>query len=317
MRGIQIIYHLLALWTTSGFLFRKNNYQENKESLFKCQDWSIWITPLFVTIIYLGMAIVRFLSALHDGNSLSLPYAMYIQLFLFVGVLWFCQRFFKLSYTTLGLYLDQWPFRLIFGLRWIVGYFFVLYGLFASFFISWVSPEKYDQLLLSMDFQRGNIIARYIKFFEESWGVYTLWIPVLFIVVFRPVSEEIIYRGLLYGPIRKKVGPWFGIFVTSFLFMLAHGLFSLQLFLYGIFFAYLYERTQSLVPGIVCHALINSTFVIDYFLGGPVSYIHFKTQVGWMTVSLALLFILVDFTYRWMRRNGGTFEIPNSILQQS
>jgi membrane protease YdiL (CAAX protease family) len=84
-------------------------------------------------------------------------------------------------------------------------------------------------------------------------------------VVIAAVTEEIIYRGMLYGTFRHYLGPLAAIVVSAAVFaglhQMAYGF--LSLFVIGFLLAYLYERTGSLVASIVAHAVHNLlTFTI-------------------------------------------------------
>jgi len=91
----------------------------------------------------------------------------------------------------------------------------------------------------------------------------------LFILVacLAPLFEEILFRGLIYGVLRKTLKPWPAILLVSFLFSFLHvnpaGL--LPIFALGVLLAWLYERTGSLFSSVVLHALWNG---LVFFLAG-------------------------------------------------
>ncbi len=80
------------------------------------------------------------------------------------------------------------------------------------------------------------------------------------IVLFAPVFEEIVFRGLLFGTLRNAFGWPLAAALSAAVFALAHGYGSLgfaSVFLSGVLWAYAYEATGSLLPGIVAHAVNN------------------------------------------------------------
>ncbi|MBN1627528.1 MAG: CPBP family intramembrane metalloprotease [Deltaproteobacteria bacterium] len=88
------------------------------------------------------------------------------------------------------------------------------------------------------------------------------WILILFFTVggvLGPVTEEIFFRGILYGFLRRW-GITAALLGSSFLFSLTHllisGVFITQ-FIGGLLFAASYEREKSLVTPIAIHALGN------------------------------------------------------------
>jgi membrane protease YdiL (CAAX protease family) len=82
---------------------------------------------------------------------------------------------------------------------------------------------------------------------------------VLDIVVIGPLVEEIFFRGLLYGLLRKKLGVWKAVFISSALFGVAHGFGPIGLVtaLAGVGLALVYENTGSLAPAVIAHMFGN------------------------------------------------------------
>ena len=96
---------------------------------------------------------------------------------------------------------------------------------------------------------------------------------VLTVVVLAPVSEELFYRGLLYGAIRKRfkadqskaLTKWFPIIISSLIFSAVHLQLLLfpALFFVGVTFALIYEKSQRLAPAIWAHVGFNATTVFN------------------------------------------------------
>jgi membrane protease YdiL (CAAX protease family) len=86
----------------------------------------------------------------------------------------------------------------------------------------------------------------------------------LLIVVAAPISEEIFFRGFVFGGLRRAM-PWVVAAVAS---SVVWGVFHftgpaswgvvLQLSIFGVALAWLYERTGSIWPAIVVHAINNA-----------------------------------------------------------
>jgi membrane protease YdiL (CAAX protease family) len=81
---------------------------------------------------------------------------------------------------------------------------------------------------------------------------------VLFVVI-APVVEELTFRGVGQSLLRQALGPWPAIVLVGIAFGISHGLVDALTVLvpFGIGLAYLRERTDSVYPGIVVHALFN------------------------------------------------------------
>lgn len=222
------------------------------------------------------------------------------------------------GFLLLGFYKDQLCFRLIIGLKWCVGYLIVSRVLPMILVFLFISEGKFNQNFLGQSLEPSGNIAKQLEYIEESAGMLSLWFVISYLVFFKVLFEEFIFRGLLYGPIRRKIGPWAAMLVSSLLFTLAHGSLHPFLLIPGFLFAYLYEQTQSLIPSVVFHGIVSLVSVIEYFyVGTALSYFQFQTQIAGMFLGLIILFILLEWLFRVRKHNGATLRIPDSILQLS
>jgi membrane protease YdiL (CAAX protease family) len=78
--------------------------------------------------------------------------------------------------------------------------------------------------------------------------------------ILAPLAEEVFYRGLLYGYLRRRVGTAAAVAVSALLFALAHGSLTLALPLaaVGAGLALLYQASGSLWPAVWAHAVVNT-----------------------------------------------------------
>ena len=85
---------------------------------------------------------------------------------------------------------------------------------------------------------------------------------VLLVVVAASIVEEVCFRGMLYGGLRTRMGPIPGALISAGLWGVLHATTGLSavpvLIVLGIALALLYEKTGSIVPGIILHAINNS-----------------------------------------------------------
>jgi membrane protease YdiL (CAAX protease family) len=81
--------------------------------------------------------------------------------------------------------------------------------------------------------------------------------------VIAPVVEELTFRGSGQSLLRF-LGRWPSIFLVGVAFGLAHGLLEALLVLvpFGIGLAWLRDRTNSVVPGMIVHGLFNATALV-------------------------------------------------------
>ncbi|TAJ10427.1 MAG: CPBP family intramembrane metalloprotease [Nitrospirae bacterium] len=79
-------------------------------------------------------------------------------------------------------------------------------------------------------------------------------------VVFAPLFEELVFRGLLFATLRRKYGWAAAGAISAGIFALAHGygiLGTVSVFWSGMLWAWAYEKTGSLLPGMAAHMLNN------------------------------------------------------------
>lgn len=101
-------------------------------------------------------------------------------------------------------------------------------------------------------------------------GAPGLLIALLAAGLVAPFTEEVFFRGFVFGALRDRMGVWGGIALSALIFAVAH----LQpyalpaLFALGALLAWLYQLTGSLWPGIVMHSTINTVaLLVLYFVG--------------------------------------------------
>ena len=79
-------------------------------------------------------------------------------------------------------------------------------------------------------------------------------------VIFAPVFEELAFRGLLFAILRRKFRFLPAALISASIFAIAHG-YGLVGFISvlwsGVLWAWMYEKTGSLLPGILAHAINN------------------------------------------------------------
>jgi membrane protease YdiL (CAAX protease family) len=84
---------------------------------------------------------------------------------------------------------------------------------------------------------------------------------ILFAISIRaPLIEEVVFRGVFFQTVKRFGGSAVAILASAVVFAAMHApLFVvLNIFFLGLFFAYLFDRTGSIVPGIALHFFFNS-----------------------------------------------------------
>ncbi len=98
----------------------------------------------------------------------------------------------------------------------------------------------------------------------EAFG--TLPVQILLIAIAAPISEEICFRGMLFGGLREKLPRLGAALIASLVFGALHALTGVTavppLIAFGFALCLLYEKTGSIVPGILLHMLNNSVALL-------------------------------------------------------
>jgi membrane protease YdiL (CAAX protease family) len=91
-------------------------------------------------------------------------------------------------------------------------------------------------------------------------------VQVLLIVIAAPISEEVCFRGMLYGGLREKLPRLGAALISGLIFGGLHALTGVTavppLIVFGVLLSLLYERTGSILPGILLHMLNNSVALL-------------------------------------------------------
>jgi membrane protease YdiL (CAAX protease family) len=176
----------------------------------------------------------------------SLAIALLSAVPLFAYLLWYCRR-------------SGWTLAGTFGLHLPPGGLPVL----ARVTLALVAVSTVGDVLLELVGARLGLESHWTDGFQErlvlgTWG--QVAVDVLDSCLLAPVLEEILFRGLLYGTLRLRLGPWPATAISAGFFALAHGYGVIgfaSVAMSGVLWAAAYERTRSLLPGILAHAANN------------------------------------------------------------
>lgn len=100
---------------------------------------------------------------------------------------------------------------------------------------------------------------------QQNINLLTVLISIISAGVISPIYEEIFYRGFIYRWIRVRLGMNWGILISSLIFTVAHfpTVNAMPVnFVNGIVFAWMYEKTGSVIPGMIVHGLMNTTAIL-------------------------------------------------------
>jgi len=150
-----------------------------------------------------------------------------------------------------------------------VWFYIPLVALLAWYFVSYLIFQATDVWDQTVAYGRS-------EFLPSEPTIATL---VIFFVAIGPVTavvEETFFRGIIYQWLRTRMAVWPGIVLSALLFAAVHfyyllpgglvgAVWSFEVFLLGIAFAFIFERCGSLWPAILLH-MINNVGVTAYWM---------------------------------------------------
>jgi len=112
-----------------------------------------------------------------------------------------------------------------------------------SLIFSWFDPQEAQEIGFS---NLSSVSQRILAFFA--------------LVIVAPIAEEVIFRGWLYGKLRKYTNIWISILLVSALFAAAHGTWNvaINVFAMSIVMCLIRELTGTIWGSIFLHFLKNA-----------------------------------------------------------
>lgn len=106
--------------------------------------------------------------------------------------------------------------------------------------------------------------ARVLSYFAPGTPSLTIAYLALVLVVVTPIAEELFFRGYVYASLRHRLGVGPAIITSAVVFGGFHFYLIqfLPVFAAGVLFAWLYERTHSIIAPMVAHAFVNGVVVV-------------------------------------------------------
>ncbi|HEV7483231.1 MAG TPA: type II CAAX endopeptidase family protein [Solirubrobacterales bacterium] len=130
------------------------------------------------------------------------------------------------------------------ALKWMVGG-VAVYFAFAAFYALLITEPKQEDITKSLG---------------------PLPFQILLIVIAAPICEEVCFRGMLFGGLREKLPMVVAALASAAVFGALHAPEGITvvppLIAFGLVLALLYEKTGSIVPGILLHVLNNSIALV-------------------------------------------------------
>ncbi|OJE52576.1 CAAX protease [Bacillus luti] len=187
------------------------------------------------------------------GNSLYAGVLMgFIMSVIFTTVVYlFCIKRYQLSWKDIGIRKLSWK-----DFLWTVIAFITL--IVVSIAVLMIM----EKMGISFENSKTETV-------QNDKSIYSFCIAVIGAAVISPIYEEILYRGVFYTFYRDKYGIWGGVLISSIIFTVVHIPTHNTLpvkFLSGVVFAWLYEKTNSILSAMIAHALFNFIAVLLTFV---------------------------------------------------
>ncbi|MFW6106387.1 MAG: CPBP family intramembrane glutamic endopeptidase [Desulfovermiculus sp.] len=195
--------------------------------------------------LFLAYAVVILLKSLAVDISPGLMVAL-LELALIIPVWWFTRQKYGASWRHLGLTGFQTRYL---GL-----------GLLLFVPAMWLNA-LYEGILSQYDMKVQPELERFLAD-APSPGLF-----IVAAVIIAPLVEEIFFRGFLFAGLKKGFSWPTAMLISSGLFALLHlrPLAAPPIFILGLVFAFLYQKSGSIWPAVIIHALVNSLAVIWVF----------------------------------------------------
>ena len=109
-------------------------------------------------------------------------------------------------------------------------------------------------------FGGGSSKQSIVEFFSGSRTIQERIMIIVFAVAIAPIVEEFVFRFFIYGVLKRYVGCFLGVILSSLLFATAHAHLPsfVPLFVLGSCFAIAYEWSGSILVSMTMHSLFNS-----------------------------------------------------------
>jgi membrane protease YdiL (CAAX protease family) len=136
---------------------------------------------------------------------------------------------------------------------WAVG------GVFALFLLqilaTFINFAIFGQISGSEHTRQVETLTRYSPVF------------LLTVSIIGPILEEIVFRKILFGSMRHKIGFWFAALISSLIFAVMHqDLRNLLVYvMIGVFLCFTYQMTHRIAVNMFMHATMNAVVVLMSF----------------------------------------------------
>ncbi len=123
-------------------------------------------------------------------------------------------------------------------------------------------------------------------------------LSVLYLGIFAPACEELVFRGLMLSSLKDYIPKWAGIIACALCFGVIHypsPMAMVVTFILGVLLGWIFYRTKSLLPCILVHMLFN----LSNFL------LYIPKNIGFYIVVIACIPLIVYSVIDIVRKTRG------------
>lgn len=247
-------FFVVSLWAVRGLKKRTPSPQPEQRALFASPSFPFplkkkRVITVFIAVILMGLLTMLVSAHLNDGiRSASAGRVLWLNMFFQIAVI--ATVLAGITPRVLHFSLPRGFFKETFG----------FYSITLNVFIAAFAANVLLMHILHIPPSYQPIIELFFK--ETNRGI--LGLASVEAVLFAPLAEELIFRGLLFRTLRASFGPVPAVIASSLLFSLPHC--SLYTFFplacVGAAFAYAYEKTRNLLCPVVLHMWYNALVLL-------------------------------------------------------
>lgn len=257
--GLGCLIHY-AIKYFANYGFRKKDYS----ALNQLKPWNIsW--PIFILFFGILLIVLSLLTSLimegyswwkgEDTSESQIPIfiqGFFLPLSVLVTILIYGFQFPQSGFFAFNLR------RLSFQKKCSIAIYYFLLSIPLLVFLQLILKKSFEYWDLNLPPQK------IIEIIAQTQSVYALALMIFMIVILAPLTEEILFRGIIYRFLKGKIGPLFGAMISAFIFALAHtNLFSfIPLFVLGLLLTLSYEHSGNITVPILFHAFFNTNSMI-------------------------------------------------------
>jgi membrane protease YdiL (CAAX protease family) len=206
-----------------------------------------------------GWSVLKTQAWLSDNLAAQLIYLAVANVIIFGGV-WLFLRHFKSSFRSIGLTRPK-AVDALYSLGALPVYFIALA----------LSVTIIKYLVPALDLNQAQDLG-----FNGTYGAVQLALIAVSLVILPPLTEEVIFRGVIFTSLKKKMSVIGAALVTSLLFALGHlpeggsggplYIAAIDTFILSLILVYLRQKTGRLWASMGLHALKNGIAFVSLFV---------------------------------------------------